>query len=219
MLRGHVLLALLLKEFRVEYKEPYALTGLLLYLASVLMVVYVGLMEMQPQVWLTLYWIVALFIAINASAKSFMHEARGRWFYYYQLAHPVEVIISKIVYNTVLLVVLNVVCWLLYSLVLGSPVRNYSWLLTVIVLGSVSISILLTMMSAIASKAGNNATLMSVLSLPVLIPTMLLLVNLSMAALVEDLTVLPVGDLFILVGLDCVMLMLAFVLFPYLWKD
>jgi len=219
VLRGHVLLALLLKEFRVEYKEPYALTGLLLYLASVLMVVYVGLMEMQPQVWLTLYWIVALFIAINASAKSFMHEARGRWFYYYQLAHPVEVIISKIVYNTVLLVVLNVVCWLLYSLVLGSPVRNYSWLLTVIVLGSVSISILLTMMSAIASKAGNNATLMSVLSLPVLIPTMLLLVNLSMAALVEDLTVLPVGDLFILVGLDCVMLMLAFVLFPYLWKD
>ncbi|HZF99514.1 MAG TPA: heme exporter protein CcmB [Chitinophagales bacterium] len=213
------MLALLLKEFRVEYKEPYALTGLLLYLASVLMVVYVGLMEMQPQVWLTLYWIVALFIAINASAKSFMHEARGRWFYYYQLAHPVEVIISKIVYNTVLLVVLNVVCWLLYSLVLGSPVRNYSWLLTVIVLGSVSISILLTMMSAIASKAGNNATLMSVLSLPVLIPTMLLLVNLSMAALVEDLTVLPVGDLFILVGLDCVMLMLAFVLFPYLWKD
>jgi len=183
------------------------------------MVVYVGLMEMQPQVWLTLYWIVALFIAINASAKSFMHEARGRWFYYYQLAHPVEVIISKIVYNTVLLVVLNLVCWLLYSLVLGSPVRNYSWLLTVIVLGSVSISILLTMMSAIASKAGNNATLMSVLSLPVLIPTMLLLVNLSMAALVEDLTVLPVGDLFILIGLDCVMLMLAYVLFPYLWKD
>lgn len=219
MLRGHVLLALLRKEFHVEYKEPYALTGLLLYLASVLMVVYVGLMEMQPQVWLTLYWIVALFIAINASAKSFMHEARGRWFYYYQLAHPVEVIISKIVYNTVLLVVLNLVCWLLYSLVLGSPVRNYSWLLTVIVLGSVSISILLTMMSAIASKAGNNATLMSVLSLPVLIPTMLLLVNLSMAALVEDLTVLPVGDLFILIGLDCVMLMLAYVLFPYLWKD
>ena len=213
------MLALLRKEFHVEYKEPYALTGLLLYLASVLMVVYVGLMEMQPQVWLTLYWIVALFIAINASAKSFMHEARGRWFYYYQLAHPVEVIISKIVYNTVLLVVLNLVCWLLYSLVLGSPVRNYSWLLTVIVLGSVSISILLTMMSAIASKAGNNATLMSVLSLPVLIPTMLLLVNLSMAALVEDLTVLPVGDLFILIGLDCVMLMLAYVLFPYLWKD
>lgn len=210
---------MLRKEFRVEYKEPYALTGLLLYLGSVLMVVYTGLMEMQPQVWLTLYWVVALFIAINASAKSFMHEPRSRWFYYYQLAHPVEIIVSKIIYNTLLLVMLNVVCWLLYSLVLGTPVRNYSWLLTVIVLGSISISILLTMMSAIASKAGNNATLMSVLSLPVLIPTMLLLVNLSMAALVEDLNALPVGDLFILMGLDAVMLMLAYVLFPYLWKD
>lgn len=219
MLRGKIIFSLLRKEFQVEYKEPYALTGLLLYLGSVLMVVYTGLMEMQPQVWLTLFWVVALFIAINASAKSFMHEARGRWFYYYQLAHPVEIIVSKIIYNTLLLVLLNVVCWLLYSLVLGSPVRNYSWLVTVIVLGSISISILLTMMSAIASKAGNNATLMSVLSLPVLIPTMLLLVNLSMAALVEDLNALPVTDLFILMGLDAVMLMLAYVLFPYLWKD
>jgi len=217
--RGRVILTLLRKEFRVEYKEPYALTGLLLYLGGVLMVVYTGLMEMQPQVWLTLYWVVALFIAINAAAKSFMHEARGRWYYYYQLAHPAEIILSKIIYNTVLLCVLNVVCWLLYSLILGSPVRNYSWLLTVIVLGSISVSILLTMMSAIASKAGNNATLMSVLSLPVLIPTMLLLVNLSMAALVADLQQLPVGDLFILVGLDAVMVTLAYVLFPYLWKD
>jgi heme exporter protein B len=75
------------------------------------------------------------------------------------------------------------------------------------------------MTSAIASKANNNTTLMAILSLPLLIPVLLLLIKISLLALDQTLADFPYRDIIMLCAVDLVLLVMAYVLFPYLWKE
>ena len=210
---------LLKKEFKLEWRQKFAINGLLLYLGGVLMVIYIAFIKADSQLWVTLYWIVMLFTAINAVAKSFMLENKNRYLYYYSLSHPVAIIFSKIIYNTLLMLLLGFLCWGFYTLILGNPVHQVLWFIISIILGSISISFLLTMMSAIASKANNNSTLMAILSFPVLIPVMLLLIKITLLSLDINMNDFPLQDVLMLSLLDIVLLMLAYILFPYLWTE
>jgi heme exporter protein B len=213
------IIILLKKEILLEWRQRFALNGLLLYLGCILMVLYVSFMKVEPVMWVSLFWIVMLFTAINAVAKSFMLESRGRYLYYYSLASPHAMIFSKIIYNAVLLLLLGVVCWFFYSTIMGNPVHQPLCFLAILISGSLSLSFLLTMMSAIAAKANNNTTLMAILSLPLLIPVLLLLIKISLISLDQNLGDFPYKDLFMLAGLDFVLLVMAYVLFPYLWRE
>ena len=79
------------------------MSGMLLYVVSTVFVCYLsfGLRRNQltPIVWNTLFWIIILFAAVNAIAKSFSQERYGRQIYYYNLCSPQAIIMSKIIYN------------------------------------------------------------------------------------------------------------------------
>jgi heme exporter protein B len=78
----------------------------------------------------------------------------------------------------------------------------------------------LTLMSAIASKAGGNFALMSILSLPVLMPLIVVIIRLSKQA-VDGIEWAGVSFSFIwiLLALNAITLALSYLLFPYLWKE
>jgi len=75
------------------------------------------------------------------------------------------------------------------------------------------------MVSAIASSAGSNAALMAVLGFPVVIPLLLLVINAFKLALQIDPGIQRIaGSLGSLFLIDAVVVILAVVLFPYLWR-
>ena len=80
---------LLKKEIILEWRQRYALNGMLLYVVSTIMVVYMSFnlkgSTLQPVTWNALFWIIMLFTAVNAIAKSFNQERYGRFIYYYTL--------------------------------------------------------------------------------------------------------------------------------------
>ena len=88
---------LIIKEITLEWRSKYALNGILLYVVSTVFVCFLSFKSTPPLVWNALFWIIMLFAAINAIAKSFMQESKGRLLYYYQLASPVAIILSKII--------------------------------------------------------------------------------------------------------------------------
>jgi hypothetical protein len=49
----------------------------------------------QVPVWNSLYWIIILFSAVNAVAKSFVQEHQGRQLYYYMIASPEAIILIE----------------------------------------------------------------------------------------------------------------------------
>jgi len=207
------------KELILEWRQKYAISGILLYVFSTVFIIYTVFIQVEPRVWNTLFWIVMLFAAVNAVTKSFIQESGNRQLYYYQITDPLAVLLSKILYNTGLLLVIGVISFLAFSVLAGNPVRNYSLFIAAIFLGSLGFSITFTFISAIAAKASNNATLMAILSFPLILPIILTLLKISAQALglIQDSSVDT--DILILVGINAMLLGLGLVLFPFLWRD
>jgi len=214
------IIALLRKDLLLEWRQRSALSGMILYVLCTVMTVYMAFRSPEPVVWLILFWIILLFASVNAVAKSFMHEPTARQLYYYTLVQPQAVIIAKLLYNIALLLGLSLVGIGAYSLLLGNPVVDMLLFLGSVVLGAVAFSMCFTLMSAIASKAGGQgATLMPILSLPLMMPILALLIRVSKAAVTGITSSNSGKDVAILIAIDGIMCALSWVLFPYLWKD
>lgn len=211
--------ALFKKDVLLELRQGYTLGGVLLYVLSTVFIVYIASIRIPIAFWNILFWIIVLFASVNAIAKSFVQEGQSRRMYYYTLASPTAVILSKVLYNVLLLSVLSLLSYWTFSVVASNPVKNQGQFLLILLLGSTGFSIAFTFIAAIASGTKNNATLMAILSFPIIIPILLTLIKLSANAL-GLITDTSVGsDMMILIAIDLMLLGLTLVLFPNVWKD
>jgi len=212
--------ALLKKEFLLETRQQHTLYGVMLYIASTVFVIYLTIDSPDAETWNSLFWITQLFICINAVAKSFLQEARGRMLYYYSITSPVVFILSKLSYNVLLMLAMNLVNLLLYTAFMGNPTESFWQFLFIGLLGSMGLGLVFTMLAAIASKAMQQASLMAILGFPLIIPQLLLLVRLSKTAFSEVFRDgVPQQLVLLLVSLDILIVFLAVILYPFLWKD
>ena len=211
--------ALIWKELIWEWRQKYALGGILLYATSTVFIVYMAFFEVDAFTWNTLFWIIMLFTSVNAIAKSFIQEGRGRWLYYYTITSPHVVILSKMIYNLLIMIVLSALTLGIYSLMVGNPIKNPMIFGLALLLGAVGLSLTLTLVAAIAAKANNNATLMAILSFPIIIPLLMMLIRLSKASLLPEIDQVAYRDMAVLGAMDVMIITLALILFPYLWRD
>jgi heme exporter protein B len=208
------------KEIRLELKQKYVLNGILLYLVSTIFVTYLAFDDaITPETWNSLFWIILLFVAVNGISKSFVQESPARHLYYYTIASPQAVILSKILYNLFLMAILSLLAFGFFLLLMGNKVVNVPLFLLTLVLGSLGLSSVLTMVAAIASRASHNFSLMAILSFPIVLPLLATLMKVSRSALNSmDWSGLS-GLLVILITINVAVIALAYLLFPYLWKD
>ena len=89
---------LLKKDLLLEWRQQYTFFGILIYLASTTFVIYLTMGLPEDKVWNGLYWVTLLFICINAVARSFLQEGRGRMLYFYSIVSPVNFILSKLIF-------------------------------------------------------------------------------------------------------------------------
>jgi heme exporter protein B len=214
---------LLLKEIKLEWRQKFALNGIVLYLASTIFTVYlsvnVKIGVLAPQTWNALFWIIILFTAVNAMAKSFILENSGRMLYYYSICRPQSFILAKITYNSGLMIVLSSLGYLIFAIILNNPVKDIILFFINVTLASVAFATTLTMISAIAAKANNSHTLMTILSLPVIIPILLMVIRISGNAIAGMARSASSGDLLTLAALIVMVGSAAYILFPYLWRS
>lgn len=215
--------ALIIKEIQLELRQKNALYGMLLYMVCTVYICYLSFKlksnQLSPITWNTLFWIILVFTAVNAIAKSFTQERYGRLLYYYTLASPVGIILSKIIYNTLLMLLLALVGFGFYAVVMGNPVGDMGLYLVSIVLGAIGFSSTLTMIAGIASKAENSATLMAVLSFPVILPMLLMLLKVSKNALDGLDRGSSKDEILTLLAIDVIVMILSVILFPFLWRS
>jgi len=211
----------------LEWRSKYAFNGVLLYVVSTVFVCYISFhlspgfsgSAGYPIVWNILFWIIILFASVNAIAKSFIQENKGRLLYYYTIASPQAIILSKTIYNILLMSLLSVLALIIYLLFFPNTIGDPLFYFLAVLLGSISFSTVFTMISAIASKAGNNGTLMAILSFPVIIPVILLLIRISKSAMDGVERSLLYGNIGILFAINVIVIATSLLLFPYLWRD
>ncbi len=215
------------KEIRLEWRAKYAFNGVLLYVVSTVFICYISF-NLNPGfkdskgyaiVWNVLFWIIMLFASVNAIAKSFMQESKSRLLYYYSIASPQAIILSKTIYNMLLMSLLSILALLIYLLFFNNTIGDPLYYFLTVLLGSVSFSTVFTMISAIASKAGNNGTLMAILSFPVIIPVILLLIRLSKNAMDGIERSFSYSNIGVLLAINAIVIATSLLLFPFLWRD
>src|SRR5204862_1312085 len=212
------ILTLFKKDLLLEVRQQYSFYGILLYVGSTIFVLYMAVEQADPATWNSLFWIIQLFISINAVAKSFLQESKGRMLYFYSIASPMNFILAKLLFNSLLMLVMSLLSLFLFALFLGNPIEKAGPFIGLVLLGGWSLSLVFTFLAAIAAKAQQNAAVMAVLGFPLIIPQLLLLMRLSNAAFNDTMRV-PVTTVLLLVALDAMIILLAVILFPFLWKD
>ncbi len=202
----------------LEVRQQYSFYGILLYIGATIFVLYLAVDEPESKVWNGLFWVIQLFICINAVAKSFLQESKGRMLYFYSIASPTNFVLAKLLFNTLLMLAMSLLSMVLFSLFLGNPMQKMWQFTGLVLLGGWSLSLVFTFLAAIAAKAQQNAAIMAVLGFPIIVPQLLLLMQLSTAAF-APLLIIPVSTVLLLFALDGLVILLAVILFPYLWKD
>jgi len=213
--------ALLKKDVMLELRQQHTFYGILLYIASTIFVLYLSMPDSpDAAVWNSLFWVIQLFVCVNTVAKSFLQESRGRMLYFYSITSPVEFILAKLAFNILLMALMSVVSLMLFFVFLDNPVEESLWFTGIVILGGTSISLVFTLMSAIAAKAQQNAALIAILGFPVILPILLLLMRLSKVAFAEvfrEGAVLQISG--VIAMMDLLVIALAVILFPFLWKE
>ncbi len=211
------------KEILIELRMKYALSGMLLYLVSSVFVGYItfnlGKVPINTPTWNVLFWIIMLFVATNSIAKSFIQESKARQLYYYTIASPQSVIISKIIFNSLLMIFLILAGFLIYAVLLGFPVADPVLFILNLLMGAFGFSTSFTMISSIASKASNSGTLMAVLGFPVIIPMLLLLIKISNSAIEGLNRSTTYDEIITLAAIIIISITTSVILFPYLWRS
>ncbi len=224
---AHETIHLLKKEILLEWRSKYAFNGVLLYVVSTVFVCYISF-NLTPGfsgssgyavVWNVLFWIIMLFASVNAIAKSFMQESKARLLYYYSIASPQAIILSKTIYNILLMTLISFLALAVYMIFFTKELGDPWFYFLAVLMGSISFSIVFTMISAIASKAGNNGTLMAILSFPVIIPVILILIRLSKSAMDGLERSLSYGNIGVLCAINAIVIATSLLLFPFLWRD
>lgn len=211
---------LIKKEIILEWRSKYALNGVLLYVVSTVFVCFMSFQIIDKITWNALFWIIMLFASINAIAKSFLQESKGRQLYIYTLVSPTALIIAKTIYNSLLMIILTVIALAFYCLVF-EPNKDIDILMYLLaaVLGSLSFSTIFTMVSAIASKTGNGGMLMAILSFPIIIPVLIVLIKFAKNAMDGLDRSVSLDEIGLLALINVMVMTVALLLFPYLWRD
>ena len=131
-------------------------------------------------------------------------------------------ILARILYNVLLMICLAGISLLVYVLFLGDqaiqgadPVQ----FICVLALGATGLASTLTMISALAGRAGSGLGLMAVLGFPVVLPMLLIIIRASASA-IQGFDWSVTGKYLLWMGiLDVLVIALSYILFPYLWRD
>ena len=208
---------LLKLELLLDMRQKHALGGSLLYVVSAVYICQLAMRRIiDVPVWNALFWIILLFVAFNALSRSFQREDAGRQLYVHTLVSPRNVVLAR------MMLLLGLTCLIFYVVLIGDGALQQARMdlfVLAIVLGAAGFASVLTLISAIAARAGSGIGLMAILGFPLVIPMLLSVMRASKLAL-DGIGFEASGRYFLgLLAIDLLTAALAWILFPYLWRD
>ena len=215
--------ALFQKDFHSELRTRYAINSLAMFIIVAISVILfsIGNENISPGLTGGLFWVVIFFSAMSGLSRAFVsEEERGTSLTLQLIASPATVFTGKLLFNMILVFLMNIVITLLYSMLFAEfIIQNYLLFFLTFVFGNIGIAISSTLIAAIIAKAGSKGTLYPVLSFPILLPLILTSVKLTSFAIDG----VPISEAFfelaIVLCYDIIMISASYMLFDFIWKD
>lgn len=209
-------------EWALDTKKPAILTSSILQMAVMALLSMLTTANQtgnHAKTWNSLFWITLIFCTLQAISKNFLTVSKNRWIYWNQMAAPTQILWSKIIYGWLTMIFLTFINFFFFGWFMGMPVIHLFAYTKILVLVTGGISTIFTFIGAIASKANQAGFLAPVLSLPVILPLILLGSKASNKAFNPILMSSVNKDIYMLTALNVLVLVLSGILFSSLWKD
>jgi heme exporter protein B len=211
------------KDWRSELRTRYAMSALLMFVVTTVAVIMFSLggESASPDVLSGIFWVVVFFAAMSGLSRTLIsEEERGTAMGLQLLATPSAVFVGKLLFNLVLLALVNlVVVALCLLLVNGFTIATPSIFLVTLALGTAGMAAASTVIAAIIARANTKGTLYPVLSFPILLPLLLAVINATRLASEGAPFAEAGGEFQLLISYIVVVTVASLVLFEYIWKD
>ncbi|HSN54319.1 MAG TPA: heme exporter protein CcmB [Candidatus Sulfomarinibacteraceae bacterium] len=213
------------KDLRAEFRTRVALNSLALFALTTLAAVsytigpYRLADEDRPFLLSVLLWIVIFFAALAGLDRSFVKEEESHTAPLLRLAAaPTVVWAGKLLYNLCLIAVLMAMLVPLYCVLMGFDVAMPWRFVGLLAAGGFALAVTTTIVAAIIAQAITRGALFSVLSLPLLLPLLIFLIQGTSAVATGDVAVF--GDsLRAVLSMGGAMTVASALLFPVVWTD
>ena len=216
-------ITIFLKDFRSELRTRYALNALLMFVITTLSIILfaLGNESVSTEILSGVLWIIIFFSTMSGLSRTFVsEEERGTVMTLQLIARPLTIYFGKLLFNVVLLFLINIVTILLYLLVISNfVVHNYLIFVLTMILGTLGLASASTIIAAIIAKANTKGTLYPVLSFPILLPLLLTVINATKMAVEGATFVEAIGEFQVLVSYLVVITVISYLLFEFIWKE
>jgi len=217
--------AVFAKDLRTELRTRVALNSLGLFALTVLAAVSytIGPYRIaeadRPFLLSALLWIVIFFAAMAGLDRSFVKEEETHTAPLLRLsAAPSVVWAGKLLFNFTLLVVLMALLVPLYCVMMGFSIVLPGLFVAVLGVGAYTLAVTTTMVAAIISRAMTRGALFSVLSIPLLLPLIIFLIQ-GTRAVAEGEVDGVTNTLRAVISFAGVMTVVSALLFPMVWNE
>lgn len=211
------------KDWQSELRTRYAINALAMFILVTISVILFSIGQENISKHLTggLLWVVIFFSAMSGLSRAFVSEEdRGTTLTLHLIAAPSTIFNGKLIFNVVLVYLMNIAIIILYTLLFESfVIQNFSIFFFAALFGSFGIAVASTIIAAIISKASAKGTLYPVLAFPILLPLILILLELTKSAIDGKVLDTVFVELAVLVCYDVIMLTASYMLFDFIWKD
>lgn len=213
-------LAIIKLNFSLEWQKRRSYFSLLIYLLSTVYLAYLLFSDgLTAEGWNAFFWVIFIFAALQAAYRSFYFEADQRFLFYFGLVSARSLILGKILYNFIYLFFLGLATLMLFIFFLQQPLKDPWAFVLILLLAALGFSAILTLAAGLSAKAGANPALPAILSIPLLYPQLITLSKISLRALTGFSWEINSPLLLVMGLIGLVSLLLAYLLFPYLWRD
>ena len=213
------------KDLRAEFRTRVAMNSLGLFALTVLAAIsytigpYRIAAEDRPFLLSVLLWIVVFFAALAGLDRSFVKEEESHTAPLLRLAASPHVVwLGKLVFNLILIYLLMAILVPLYCILMGFQIQMVGWCVLILVLGGYALAVITTIVAAIIARAMTRGALFSVLSLPLLLPLMIFLIQGTTGVAEGSLEVVQ-STLRAVFSMAGIMTVVSAALFPVVWSD
>lgn len=211
---------LLRTEWQREFKDFTSWLSTMQYLLASTFIVYLIFREMGGQLWLSMFWVIALFSLINAASTAFKDEFSTQYIWLYQQFAAEVVLMAKVVFSFLRNTALLLVLWGLMSLFFGQAIMMTGGFLVSLFLAALNFSAISHLVNAISHRTDRAQMLYPVLNLPLTIPVLLELYSIGAIAIgINPAANDWYSDASILLSMGLIFCVAALFLFPFVWKE
>jgi heme exporter protein B len=214
------------KDLRAELRTRYALNAVALFAASTVVALSLGVGLLTagrnadlPLIHAALLWVAVLFAAFTGLARAFVQEEEARTAAALRLAAPpIAVYLGKLLFNLLLLLLLDVLVAALFVVLLHVEIKSIGLFAALLLAGSLGLVAATTLIAAIIARASAKGALFAVLSFPLLVPLLVVAIQGTALALVGEGWERGFAPLQVLVAYTVALFVASLFLFGSVWE-